>query len=211
MENILQSAEYAYQNLQKSQYAKQKAFISRCFKLPCENNLDEIQLRLQLIDSLYSTQMNKRHFGIEELAEAIVVYTDTDLLKEIELQTKGNKSNNLETLFSSKYGYDKKRIKNKKAVSLLSKYFYFLTGYQYPIYDSLVRLAYPKIIKKYNIKTEHLQVTDANFFEALSELNVRSGINNFEKLDNLLWYSEKIESKSFSLILSKEEFLNLKN
>lgn len=205
---MIVSAEQAFQKLQNSHYAIQKAFISRCFKMPYENFKDIIQLRLQLIDSLYSTQMNKRHFGIEELAEALSVFTDIQIKNEIEKQTKGEFSETLESLFTSKYGYDKNGLKNKKAVSLLSKYFYFLTNYQYPIYDSLVRIAYRKINDENNLKLKYPSVTDTNFFEALSELNQKSGINNYEKLDNLLWYTEKLKSESFSLILSKDEFLN---
>ena len=97
--------------------------------------------------------------------------------------------------------------KEKKAVSLISKYLYFLTGYQFPIYDSLVKIAYPKVIKEFNIETGYSKITDANFVQALSALNQLSGINDFEKLDNFLWYSQKVENNSFSLIYSKKEHL----
>lgn len=113
----------------------------------------------------------------------------------------------MDKVFTEKYGYNSIGKKEKKAVSLISKYLYFLTGYQFPIYDSLVKIAYPKVIKEYNIETGYSKITDDNFVKALSRLNQLSGIKDFEKLDNYLWYSQKFENNSFSLIFSKEEHL----
>lgn len=197
----------AYLDLQSSHYAKEKSFISRCFHMSKDSIFDKVKLRLHLIDSLYSTQMSKRYYGIEELAEVLSQYSDIELMGEAEECINNVNSEPLEKLFSEKYGYNSIGQKEKKAISLISKYLYFLTGYKFPIYDSLVKIAYPKITKKYNIKTGYTKITDANFVQALSELNQLSGINNFEKLDNYLWYSQKLENNSFSLILSKEEHL----
>ncbi|WP_312176360.1 hypothetical protein [Chryseobacterium sp.] len=196
-----------FNNLQSSQYAKEKAFISTCFRMAVENQFDKVKLRLHLIDSLYSTQMSKRYYGIEELAEVLKQYSDEELIREANKYISNEKSEVLENLFSEKYGYNSVGQKEKKAVSLISKYLYFLTGYQFPIYDSLVKIAYPKVIKEFNIKTSYTKITDANFVQALSKLNQLSEINSFEKLDNYLWYSQKLENNSFSLILSKEEHL----
>lgn len=197
----------AYLVLQSSQYAKEKTFISRCFQTKMEKHYDNVKLRLHLIDSLYSTQMNKRYYGIEELAEALAQYTDEELICEARNYVNSETSEILVKVFTEKYGYNSLGKKEKKAVSLISKYLYFLTGYQFPIYDSLVKIAYPKVIKEYNLKTGYTKITDANFVQALSLLNQLSGINDFEKLDNFLWYSQKVENNSFSLIFSKEEHL----
>ncbi|SMP10645.1 hypothetical protein [Chryseobacterium profundimaris] len=197
----------AYLDLQSSHYAKEKAFINRCFHMDKHNLFDKVKLRLHLIDSLYSTQMSKRYYGIEELAEALVQYSDEELINNANQYKNNGKNEFLEKLFYEKYGYNSIGEKEKKAVSLISKYLYFLTSYQFPIYDSLVKIAYPKVIKEYNIKTGYTKITDANFVQALSKLNQLSEINNFEKLDNYLWYSQKLESNSFSLIFSKEEHL----
>ncbi|WP_263602891.1 hypothetical protein [Chryseobacterium sp. PET-29] len=197
----------AYLDLQSSHYAKEKAFISKCFQMFVEDRFDRVKLRLHLIDSLYSTQMNKRYYGLEELAEALAQYSDEELIDEATTYINNKKSEVLEKLFYEKYGYNSVGQKEKKAVSLISKYLYFLTGYQFPIYDSLVKIAYPKVIIEYHIKTGYKKITDANFVQALSELNRLSEINNFEKLDNYLWYSQKLESNSYSLIFSKEEHL----
>lgn len=196
-----------FNNLKSSQYAKEKAFISRCFQTKMEKYYDNVKLRLHLIDSLYSTQMSKRYYGIEELAEALAQYTDEELICEARNYVNSETSEILDKVFTEKYGYNSIGKKEKKAVSLISKYLYFLTGYQFPIYDSLVKIAYPKVIKEYNIETGYSKITDDNFVKALSRLNQLSGIKDFEKLDNYLWHSQKFENNSFSLIFSKEEHL----
>jgi len=201
------NAEQIFQILKSSQYANEKAFISRCFQLDVEKQFDKIKLRLHLIDSLYSTQMSKRYYGIEELAEAFSKYTDDELIVEAKNMLNKENSTILKNIFSNKYGYNSSGKNEKKAVSLISKYLYFLTGYQFPIYDSLVKIAYPKIKEEYQLKTKFTTITDVNFVKALAELNQISGIRNFEKLDNFLWYSEKERLGSYSLILSKEEHL----
>jgi len=205
--NLKITAEEYYNALQESHYAIEKAFISRCFQTKMEKHYDKIKLRLHLIDSLYSTQMSKRHYGLEELAEAMSKYTDEELIFEAEKYLSTEKSEILVALFSEKYGYNSVGQKEKKAVSLISKYLYFLTGYQFPIYDSLVKITYQDAIKEFKNKVIHRKITDGNFVQALSELNQLSGINNFEKLDNYLWYSQKLIMDSYSLILSKEEHL----
>lgn len=205
--NLRYFATQHFNSLQSSQYAKEKTFINKCFQMSVKNQFDKVKLRLHLIDSLYSTQMSKRYYGIEELIEALAQYSDEELINEAHKHINVEKSQVLEKLFAEKYGYNSIGEKEKKAVSLISKYLYFLTAYQFPIYDSLVKIAYPKVIKKYNIEIGYTKITDANFVQALSELNRLSGINNFEKLDNYLWYSQKLENNSYSLIFSKEEHL----
>lgn len=197
-----------YTNLKLSQYAKEKAFITRCFHNQLENQFDKVKLRLHLIDSLYSTQMSKRHYGIEELAESLANYTDETLKEEASKYVIKNQSEILNKLFLQKYGYNSMGEKQKKAVSLISKYLYFLTNYQFPIYDSLVKAAYPIVILQHQLKTNYSKITDINFVKALSELNQISKIENYEKLDNYLWYSQKKAIESYSLIYSKEEHLN---
>ena len=207
--NFKTKVDKAYLALQSSQYSKEKAFISKCFRVALENQYDKVKLRLHLIDSLYSTQMSKRYYGIEELAEALAQYSDKELIYEANKYVNKENSEILKTLFTEKYGYNSNGKKEKKAVSLISKYLYFLTGYQFPIYDSLVKMAYPKVIKEFGLQPQFFSITDVNFVEVLSELNEISEIDNFEKLDNYLWYSQKLENNSFSLILSKEEHLKI--
>lgn len=178
-----------------------------CFQNRLSTQFETVKLRLHLIDSLYSTQMSKRHYGIEELGEALALYSDEQLLAAAAHYVACENCDILETLFAQKYGYNSVGMKEKKAVSLISKYLYFLTAYQFPIYDSLVKISYREAIKEFEGKAKYAKVTDANFVHALSELNQLAGINNFEKLDNYLWYSQKLNTKSYSLILSKEEHI----
>ena len=204
---LLGFTEEIFLKLFSSQYSKEKSFISRCFQINAESQFDKVKLRLHLIDSLYSTQMSKRYYGIEELAETLAQYSDDKLIEEAYKYINNENSEILDKVFTEKYGYNSIGKKEKKAVSLISKYLYFLTDYQFPIYDSLVKIAYPKVMKEYNLKTGYTKITDINFVQALSALNQLSGINDFEKLDNFLWYSQKVENNSFSLICSKEEHL----
>ena len=204
---LLGFTEEIFLKLFSSQYSKEKSFISRCFQINAESQFDKVKLRLHLIDSLYSTQMIKRYYGIEELAETLAQYSDDKLIEEAYKYINNENSEILDKVFTEKYGYNSIGKKEKKAVSLISKYLYFLTDYQFPIYDSLVKIAYPKVIKEYNLKTGYTKITDINFVQALSALNQVSSINDFEKLDNFLWYSQKVENNSFSLICSKEEHL----
>ena len=206
--NLKVLAEEYYNALQASHYAKEKAFISLCFQTRMEQQFETVKLRLHLIDSLYSTQMSKRHYGLEELAKALATYSDEHLIVESEKYLTTGISDILQSLFYEKYGYNAVGQKEKKAVSLISKYLYFLTTYQFPIYDSLVKISYREVICDFGIKPEYTKITDANFVQALSELNQLSEINNFEKLDNYLWYPQKLKMESYSLIFSKEKHLN---
>ena len=96
--------------------------------------------------------MSKRYYGIEELAEALAQYSDKELIYEANKYVNKENSEILKTLFTEKYGYNSNGKKEKKAVSLISKYLYFLTGYQFPIYDSLVKMAYPKVIEEFGLQ-----------------------------------------------------------
>lgn len=205
--NLKVTSEAYYNVLQESRYAIEKAFISRCFQTDMEKHYDNVKLRLHVIDSLYSTQMSKRHYGLEELATALSQYSDEKLIFEAHQYLNNEASEILDSIFRGKYGYNSVGKKEKKAVSLISKYLYFLTNYQFPIYDSLVKTAYQLAVKEFKDKVIHHKITDSNFVQALSQLNQLSKINNFEKLDNYLWYSQKLKLESYSLISPKEEHL----
>ena len=96
-------------------------------------------------------------------------------------------------------------------LSLISKYLYFLTTYQFPIYDNLVKISYPLIKRKYS----ELAIKDLNdnfdisYFENLKHLNSITATNDFNKLDNLLWLFGKLTEGSLSLIINKQNYLQL--
>ena len=111
-------------------------------------------------------------------------------------------------MFEEKYGYRKTRKEYGISPSIISKYAYFLTGYQFPIYDNLVKESYNDLKEKLDKSNELESLSkgqgyDKLYFKNVSRLNKISGIDDFDKLDMLLWLTGKINSGSFSLILDK--------
>lgn len=206
---LKERAEQAYSILnQKTRYAANKAIISSLFIYRSERgNEEEIIKRLTIIDSYYSTQMNKRLFGLEQMAKSLTEKSDEELLQEIDnFLLDPLKQNFLNVLFKSQYGIDKTGKKAGRAISLLSKYFFFLTNYAFPIYDAVVKKAYPLIISQSN-KVKKL--SENNYFDTIIELNENTGIENFEKLDNLLWLIGKLKYGSASILMNYESYRTL--
>lgn len=198
----------------ETKYLKDKMLIKKLFNTELDTiNLDILMFRLTLIDSYYSTQMNKRFFGIEDIAENILLISksDQDLKLQINNYLYDSKEQNfLRSLFEQKYGYNKKGIKVKTAPSLISKYLYFLNDFNFPIYDTLVKKSYPIIKARFNLDIPDLpKQFSIKYFDALKELNKKSEINNFNELDNFLWLYGKLIEGSFSLILDKNGYLSL--
>jgi len=175
-------------------------------------NLDKlskeiIESQLTIIDSYYSTNMSRRYYGIEEITESILgISNSKKILKDkfIEYSKQPNVLSELTTLFNGKFGYSKKGEKFGRAISLISKYAYFITDFNFPIYDSIVREAYPLITGR---KLKDNKIED--FIISMKELLQSTYIENFNKLDNLLWLIGKINRGNYSLILKKGNFLKL--
>lgn len=197
---------------QETKYIKDKRIISKLFKLS-EPLTDKTLIRLTLIDSFYSTQMNKRYFGIEELSESINQISDNDdnLTSIVIKFLNGDFDNEISSLLLKNYGITKSGKQSNKAPSLITKYLYFLTGYNFPIYDRLVIKSYNSLKEKYSFyKLPSLPDScNGEFFIALNHLNKVTEIHNFDLLDNFLWFSGKILDGSFSLIFSKKRYLKL--
>lgn len=206
-------AESANQILSKgTKYSKDKEIISEIFT-SSKSMKDKVILRLTVIDSFYSTQMNKRFFGIEEISDSINEISDDDekLINITFEYINGENKNKISSLIGSKYGYKKIGQPHGKASSLITKYLYFLTKYKFPIYDSLVKKSYENIKKKYQELNIPKLPRECNYsyFKAFKELSHTTKINDFDLLDNLLWLYGKIREGTFSLILKKQEYLNL--
>jgi hypothetical protein len=176
-------------------------------------SLQSIIFRLTIIDSYYSTQMSKRYFGIEDIAKSIwrtsineeITIRDYFLNFAADLQNK-----DIYKLFNHKtYGIHKDGTNAGRATSLISKYAYYQTGYNFPIYDSLAKKIYPLILKKYfptitkkgNVKSDNI----IEYITSINQLKQLSGIANYDRLDNLLWLSGKILSGNFSLLFKEKE------
>ncbi len=192
---------------QKTRYKSNKEIISRVFKMEHE---DKIMFRLTVIDSYYSTQMNKRLYGLEDIAIALSAFKDDEELRNEANKFLDNpKEGKIKALFDSTYGFDKQAKKSKKAISLVSKYLYFLMDYQFPIYDNLGLVSYKLLANKFPTLKLNKTINEANYFQLMIKLNQVSGINCFNTLDNLLWLMGKINEGSFSILMNKEKYETL--
>lgn len=193
-------------------YMYAKSIIKSYFNKEESNKKDQIFMRLTLIDGFYSTQMNKRLFGIEDLVDSIykIAKTDKELIElALNFIEKPQRNALFKLICEKEYGINKKGESFGKASSLITKYLYFLTNYKFPIYDGLVKVIYPKISTKHFSKNLPSigQDCSLDFFIGIKKLNEESGINSFDKLDNLLWLSGKIQNNSYQLILSKSNYI----
>jgi hypothetical protein len=189
---------------QETRYQANKKIIQDIFKTSGVTFKDAIQFRLTVIDSYYSTQMSKRLYGIEDLTNELVKYSDEVLKLEINKFLDNPTEGIIQEFFTQTYGFDKEAKNAKKAVSLLSKYLYFLSECQFPIFDNLGKVSYNLLKDNNYIFSKAL--TDDNYFELMISLNKSSIINNFEKLDNLLWLLGKIKEGSFSILMDKSKY-----
>ena len=206
----------------ESGYSLGKSTILKVFKATDGYSHEDILARLTLIDSMYSTQMSRRYYGLEELAvaladvhnrknleEAFLDFLKDKNLKPFELRNSKKVKTNL---FIEKYGIGKNGEDKGSAVSLISKYAYFETKFKFPIYDSIVREMYPRVWNycgfpksemlefKYNDMTSFVEMINL----MISKFN--STYVNYDSLDRVLWYVGKIYRGNLSLVLSREEY-----
>lgn len=213
--HLREFADLAYDILEKSiTYKRTKRMISNVFRLQSDYYFEDVILRLSVIDSNYSTQVgSKRLFGLDDIANQIVeIGTDYDLLGRCQLFLDyPHKRNEITELLSGRYGIDKMGENKGRAASLISKYLYFLMGYEFPIYDSLAIQSYKKIRLKYDgLNLPELRNTfHVSYFETMTNLKKISGIDSFNRLDNLLWLIGKVSQGSMSLILDREPYMEL--
>lgn len=123
----------------ETRYNSNKTIISEVFKIV---HPSKVQFRLTVIDSYYSTQMSKRLYGIEDIANELVKYSDDVLKLEIAKFLQNPTEGIIKELFNKTYGFDKEAKNAKKAISLVSKYLYFLSECMFPIYDTLGKVSY---------------------------------------------------------------------
>ncbi len=211
-----------------SSYSYDKQAIAMIFKTLSKeagkNPYNDILVELTIIDSLYSTQMGMRYYGLDELARLLadLQASNNDLRKAfIELAAgkinSGDKAfkRGAENLFTKKYGIGKDGSDKGTAVSLISKYVYFLTDYNFPIYDSIAREMYPRIWKYCGFKEfcpTVKELTDLDgFIKGINTLMDRLSIKSYDVMDRLLWTAGKIMRGNLSLILTMEEYQELKN
>jgi len=217
-EKIIELANLAHKILEpendETPYLKNKKIISEIFSQTKEW-INKEEVRLTLIDSLYSTKMAMRMYGIYDVSLALrkdfPINESDKILSEkaisfIENVNDLNKDDFISSLFLGGYGMHKVDTdSHDSAPSLISKYLYFLTNYKFPIYDSLAKESMSKLFgSKKNSDF-------ISCFSNLKKINNDYSINNFDRLDNLLWLWGKIEKGSYSLILKREKYTELIN
>lgn len=194
----------------ETQYKSNKTIISELFNDTPTNDFESVvKNRITIIDSYYSTQMSKRLYGIDELANNLTKYSD-DILK-LEAKKYLNNPNEegvIKKLFAKEYGIDKSGKPFGKAISLISKYLFFLNNYKFPIYDSLALISY-KLFQNSNYIKSSQSINEHNFYNLIKELNINANINNYEKLDNLLWLIGKLSNGSFAILMTKHKYESL--
>lgn len=214
----------------ESGFSADKEAILKVFEITKEETKADILVRLTLIDSMYSTQMSRRYYALDELAEFLVKLSKgkSGKLKQMFLDfakdpEKANKlfDLNKSNLFSESYGIGKDGSDKGVAISLISKYAYFDTGFQFPIYDSIACEMYPLVWnycgfdKKSMPKLIHSEkgrvVGDTTLVEYTKAINLLirkldSKDLNYDLLDRFLWFVGKIRRGNLSLVLSREEY-----
>ena len=214
-----------------SEYYLNKQAITCAFGAQASNYCsfyDLIVIRLTLIDSMYSTQMRMRPYGLGELAEVISLYGSDyelknlfltflkdhdvvpfDFLKSRMKKYCDGKSSGASNLFKEGFGVEKHQRSQKKAWSLITKYAYFLTSCNYPIYDALVRKIYPRLWEKCcpGISIPNINGTIEEYIDAVDIFRKHLGGLSYNEFDFILWHIGKITEGSLSLILTMEDYL----
>ena len=213
-----------------------------CPTCPHQFSKMDIYHRLILIDSLYSTNINRmRSFGLEEMTDTIWDlcndknnnHSDAHLAQSLSYLIMLQNQQNVTPLinaFNDEYGYIN-GSKAGKAMSLLSKYFYFVAliqqvdDYGFPIYDRIVRnLIRPMEkhmgltplstdldnIEKFIVAIKHIVDTLANADQNLWDPK-NSGKRKFELLDYFLWHIGKAGEQSYRLLFTQREYANYYN
>ena len=187
-----------------SRYIDNKRIIVEIFNF---DNEKKIQLRLTVIDSYYSTQMNKRLYGLEDISNELGQFNDAELKLIISQFLNSPNEGELIHIFQKKYGLNKRGHSQKKAISLITKYLYFLSNGQFPIYDDLGKLTYNLLRRNGYLLSS--SINESNYFKKIIALNQNFQINDFEKLDNFLWLTGKLFSGSFSILMGKEKYIRI--
>ena len=177
--------------LEDTPYHKTKKAIKELFNKTNSNSKEDIILRLIVIDSSYSTNMNRRYFGFEELTDLICSFKNK-LKKDIDVKDFIEK--NFDKM-NTKVGIDKKGNRKKHSFSLLTKYIYFQTDFNFPIYDSLVLNELNK-----EFKGEVKKELSKKYFFKLIKLKEKYKVS-FDELDKYYWFKGKVKRGNLSLLI----------
>jgi hypothetical protein len=216
MMTLKKSAKLAVRVLNKNtKYQRDKRIISSVFSATNKSK-NKVVARLSLIDCFYTTLMNNRLWGIEDIASQINSVSKKDSkIKELALDFAARPVDKspIYKLINGIYGIKKDGTEFGKASPIVTKYLYFLTNYRFPIFDNSVKISYRYLRTKYpNFELNELtEESDINYFISINALNQKSKIGSYDRLNKLLWLLGKIRKGSFSQIFSKDKYLQLVN
>ena len=200
-------------------------------QVPVQGQTQEhILLRLVVLNSYYSTNADYSYFSLERLAERIIHETTqfasksgklpNDYFYDIVLQNLGKPTTIGKGFFEASYGIQKIGTPGATLKSLISKYAYYCMMMDtkryplgFPIYDSLARESYRKVMSAMGLKPQQKQVLEygsiGEYISALNELRevvfgkgstaLFCGLQQFDILDAYLWWMGKLEGGNFSL------------
>lgn len=203
---------------------------------------EHILLRLVVLNSYYSTNAAYSYFSLERLAERIIHETTqfagksgklpNDYFYDIVLQNLGKPTTIGKNIFEASYGIQKIGTPGATLKSLISKYAYYCMMMDtkryplgFPIYDSLARESYRKVMSALGLKPQTAQTLQSGsigeYISALNELREEifgkgstalfCGLQQFDILDAYLWWMGKLEGGNFSLLLTEGEYKMLIN
>lgn len=211
---------------QQFSYVQQRAMINQIFATTSGDNYNtqSIMLRLIVIDSLYSTNAAYSYFSFEEMANAIKGLGKEEDAAEYFYGLVKDKKDNMQKLFSKKYGIRKNLKDGSKQMSLMSKYAYYVLLQNpkkyplgFPIYDSLAIKMYPEVCKKVGIN-EPQKITESTsineYIELLNTLREKlftntklfKGYQQYDLLDAYLWRMGKLDEGNYSLLFNKDDY-----
>ena len=220
-------------------YLNNRTIIDNLFTINESNKLSEnknelnteiITARLCVIDSLYATQMTKRLYVFQDLSKTILENggrTDKALRNKLigyKNYIKNNSSdfendyNSIAKIFNSHYGIHKTTEDAGLAISLISKYFYFVSNHTFPIYDTLVNDNIFKVLSTIdNDKCKKISSDQKIFINnnddkkvALLKAIIKNiDEKNFSRFDNLLWLLGKIRKHSFASFIAKDSYITI--
>lgn len=227
--NFLQNKEEDKNN--NAWYSQNKKAIKDLFYSTAFDN-NGLILRLTVIDSMYSTNINKNNFyAIPQIADAIYRYAERDeqkLFGKLQKYTEsGGADSKLNTLFDNEYGLRKDGGEGSKAISLISKYFYYHTltckghekeNFGFPIFDSMAREVlfaiyimlqlsdHPAISKSQWLHGNKLQMPE--FIKVLNTVKMELDIASYDKFDAYLWRVGKLLNPrvGYNFDLSESDF-----
>jgi len=164
-----------------------------------------VRTRILVLDSLYSTQLKMHRYTTDDLIDTLS-HTSVGNFKEFitgKWIDDDNAYAELCKLITGEYfGIDITR-----PITLLSKYFYFLSDFRFPICDSLARTSLSYIYGgRYSMYANQ-------FFKKISELKRGLG-TTYQCLDKFLWLYGKLQQKPrksniggrFTTYLNKKEY-----